>query len=55
MHHFVKCLYFLLKIQYYATQRSNFATHDTKMEVNKDVERVVRDFVAGKKPIGFEA
>jgi len=36
-----------------AKNLSNFATHDTNMEVNKDVERVVRDFVEGKKPIGF--
>ena len=35
-----------------AKNLSTFALHDTNMTVNGEVERVMKEFVSGKKPIG---
>ncbi len=36
-----------------AKNLSDFATRDINMNVDKEVERVMREFECGKKPIGY--
>lgn len=37
-----------------AKNLSNFVSHGTNMTVDTDVQRVLKEFEVGKKPIGYE-
>ena len=45
-------LFIYLLICYVPLYRCNFATEGPKMSVDDQVEKVVKEFVAAKKPMG---